>query len=51
MKVNIVAERKKSEIKKDECREEEVFEKELNTEAFNVVKRLYEKTFKDLVDR
>jgi hypothetical protein len=31
--------------------EEEIFEKELNEEALDVIKRLYDKTFKELVDR
>lgn len=31
--------------------ETEVFEKELNEEALDVIKRLYDKTFKELVDR
>ncbi|MGO0062832.1 hypothetical protein ACTID9_22885 [Brevibacillus fluminis] len=39
------------EYEKEEKNEEYEFEKELNTEALDVVKRLYDKTFKDLVDR
>lgn len=31
--------------------EEAIFEKELNEEALDVIKRLYDKTFKELVDR
>ena len=30
---------------------EEIFEKELDKEALDVIKRLYDKTFKELVDR
>ncbi|MGG0936987.1 hypothetical protein ABHN11_12865 [Brevibacillus centrosporus] len=39
------------EIKKETCQEEIEFEKELDKKAFDVVKRLYDKTFKDLVDK
>ncbi len=36
---------------KKEQEETEIFEKELNQEALDVIKRLYDKTFKELVDR
>jgi hypothetical protein len=39
------------EIKKDNEEENEIFENELDEEALNVIKRLYDKTFKELVDR
>lgn len=37
--------------KKNQDENEGVFEKELDVEAFDVIKRLYDKTFKELVDR
>ena len=36
-------------LKKEE--ETEIFETELDQEALDVIKRLYDKTFKELVDR
>jgi hypothetical protein len=36
---------------KDKEEENEIFEKELDEEALDVIKRLYDKTFKELVDR
>lgn len=42
---------KKHENKQEKCPEEVVFEKELDKEAFDVVKLLFDKTFKDLVDK
>lgn len=36
---------------KKEQEETEIFEKELDQEALDVIKRLYDKTFKELVDR
>ena len=31
--------------------EQEIFEKEIDQDALDVIKRLYDKTFKELVDR
>ncbi|WCK52511.1 hypothetical protein PP175_13740 [Aneurinibacillus sp. Ricciae_BoGa-3] len=36
---------------REEQIKEEKFEKEFNPEAFDVIKRLYDKTFRELVDR
>jgi hypothetical protein len=35
----------------DNQEEQEIFEKELDQDALDVIKRLYDKTFKELVDR
>ena len=35
----------------DNQEDQEIFEKELDQDALDVIKRLYDKTFKELVDR
>ena len=35
----------------DNQEEQEIFEKEIDQDALDVIKRLYDKTFKELVDR
>lgn len=35
----------------DNQEEQEVFEREIDHDALDVIKRLYDKTFKELVDR
>lgn len=43
--------KEEKDVRIDQDKEEEIFEKELNEEALDVIKRLYDKTFKELVDR
>jgi hypothetical protein len=38
-------------FEKNQDTETDLFEKELDQEALDVIKRLYDKTFKELVDR
>ncbi|MEW9053607.1 MAG: hypothetical protein AB2392_20770 [Neobacillus sp.] len=38
-------------LAKNQEEELDLFEKELDQDALDVIKRLYDKTFKDLVDR
>jgi hypothetical protein len=35
----------------DNQEEQEIFEREIDQDALDVIKRLYDKTFKELVDR
>jgi CRISPR/Cas system CMR subunit Cmr6 (Cas7 group RAMP superfamily) len=35
----------------DNQEDQEIFEKEIDQDALDVIKRLYDKTFKELVDR
>jgi hypothetical protein len=37
--------------KMDNQENQEIFEKEIDQDALDVIKRLYDKTFKELVDR
>lgn len=43
--------KEEKDLVKNQEEEKDIFEKELDQDALDVIKRLYDKTFKELVDR